>query len=219
MAECIRARGRHLRYVAFAPALRHPAHNLLLARSLTVIFRIALFFRSCCPQAQLEFFKARLIDTIEEKQKKAAQQSLGRGRGTDAKTADGKAGAGDKRKRTEPERISVLPASYTLTAEELKADMEEISTNVDHYSVRSAAAASDDLRSSAAQDAWFDRSRQLLHANGHSLERGSTVFVYLQGQRVDDTWTLTAMNAVEVTLRDADGTKLKVTLAQVSEPG
>ena len=32
---------------------------------------------------------------------------------------------------------------------------------------------------------------------------GATVIVYLQGQRVDDTWTLTAMNAVEVTLRDA----------------
>ena len=28
-------------------------------------------------------------------------------------------------------------------------------------------------------------------------------------------WTLTAMNAVEVTLRDNDGTKLKVTLAQL----
>ena len=56
--------------------------------------------------------------------------------------------------------------------------------------------------------------RQLLHCNGHAFERGATVFVYLQGQRVDDTWTLTAMNAVEVTLRDADGTKLKVTLAK-----
>ena len=59
---------------------------------------------------------------------------------------------------------------------------------------------------------WIDLPRE---GNGHSLERGSTVFVYLQGQRVDDTWTLTAMNAVEVTLRDAEGTKLKVTLAQM----
>ena len=166
---------------------------------------------SLSAQAHLEFFKARLIDGIEEKQKKAAQQVGGRGRGTDAK---GKAG-GDKRKRSEPEKISCLPASYTLKPEELKADMEEINTNHDHYSVRSAAVASDELRASSSQDAWFDRSRQLLHCSGHSLERGSNVFVYLQGQRVDDAWTLTAMNAVEVTLRDQDGTKLKVTLAQL----
>ena len=79
----------------------------------------------------------------------------------------------------------------------------------------SVTAASDELRAASSQEAWFDRSRQLLHCNGHALERGSTVFVYLQGQRVDDTWTLTAMNAVEVTLRDAEGTKLKVTLAQM----
>ena len=111
--------------------------------------------------------------------------------------------------------MSCLPASYGLSADELKADMEEINTNVDHYSVRSAAAASDEMRGAASTDAWFDRSRQLLHANGYSLERGATVFVYMQGQRVDDTWTLTAMNAVEVTLRDAEGTKLKVTLAQM----
>ena len=165
---------------------------------------------SSCVQAALEFFKARLIDTIEEKQKKAAQQNGGRQNG-DAK---GKAGAaGEKRKLAD--HVSCLPSSYQLKAEELKADLEEINTNVDHYSVRSAAAASDELRAASSQDAWFDRSRQMLHCNGHSLERGSTVFVYLQGQRVDDTWTLTAMNAVEVTLRDAEGTKLKVTLAQL----
>ena len=111
--------------------------------------------------------------------------------------------------------MSCLPATYCLKPEELKADLEEIATSVDHYSVRSAAAASDELRSSASQDAWFDRSRQLLHCNGHAFERGAQVFVHLQGQRVDDSWTLTAMNAVEVTLRDADGTKLKVTLAQL----
>ena len=69
--------------------------------------------------------------------------------------------------------------------------------------------------SGSSADAWFDRSRQLLHCNGHTLERGQTVFVYQQGQRVDESWTLTAMNAVEVTLRDAEGTKLKVTLAQL----
>ena len=36
----------------------------------------------------------------------------------------------------------------------------------------------------------------------------------MQGQRVDDLWQVHAMNAVEVT-RDADGTKLKVTFAQL----
>ena len=87
--------------------------------------------------------------------------------------------------------------------------------NVDHYSVRSAAAASDELRSSGSTDAWFDRSRQLLHCNNYALERGSTLHVYMNGQRVEDHWTLTAMNAVEVTLRTDEGTKLKVTLAQL----
>ena len=115
-------------------------------------------------------------------------------------------------------RINLLKqirVAHRPPPDELKADLEEINTNVDHYSVRTAAAASDELRAASSQEAWFDRSRQLLHCNGHALERGSTVFVYLQGQRVDDTWTLTAMNAVEVTLRDAEGTKLKVTLAQM----
>jgi hypothetical protein len=87
--------------------------------------------------------------------------------------------------------------------------------NVDHYSVRSAAVASDELRSGSSAEAWFDRSRQVLHCNGNALERGQNVIVYMQGQRVDDQWQLTAMNAVEVTLRDQDGTKLKVTLAQL----
>jgi len=165
-------------------------------------------------KAQLEFFKARLIDTIEEKQKKAAaQQAGGRSRDADAKAKQ----AGDKRKRGEvvEEKPSCLPPSYMLKAEELKADMEEIATSVDHYSVRSAAAASDEMRGGSSTEAWFDRSRQLLHCNGQSFDRGATVHVYMQGQRVDDSWTLTSMNAVEVTLRDADSTKLKVTLAQL----
>ena len=110
----------------------------------------------------------------------------------------------------------VLSASFVLKPEELKADLEEINTNVDHYSVRSAAAAREDVSAiGGASDAYFDRSRQLLHCGGHSYERGSNVLVFSQGQRVDDSWTLTAMNAVEVTLRDTDGVKLKVTLAQL----
>ena len=75
--------------------------------------------------------------------------------------------------------------------------------------------ASDELRSTGSGDAWFDRNRQLLHCNSHALERGAAVYVHQQGQRVDGQWTITAMNAVEVTLRDSDGTKLKVTLSQL----
>lgn len=81
--------------------------------------------------------------------------------------------------------------------------------------MRSAAIASDELRNNSSSDAWFDRNRQELHCNGHSYERGSQVLVYQQGQRIDDVWTMTAMNAVEVTLRDNDSAKLKVTLAQL----
>lgn len=146
------------------------------------------------------------MDGIEEKQKKSAQ-AAGRGR----RPADDKGGAA-KRARA---GSAAMPTSYTLKPEELKADLEEITTQVDHYSVRSAAVVSDELRTGATADAWFDRTRQLLHCNGHGFERGSAVFVYTQGQRVDDLWTLTAMNAVEVTLRDAEGIKLKVTLAQL----
>jgi len=160
-------------------------------------------------KAHLELFRSRLIDTIEEKQKKAARQrEAGSGsRGESKQPAD-------KRKRVEVTG-SCLPPSYALKADELKADLEEITTNVDHYSVRSAAAASDELRSSSSADAWFDRGRQVLHCGSQTFERNQHVFVYAQGQRVDDQWSLAAMNAVEVTLRDAEGSKLKVTLAQL----
>jgi len=164
-------------------------------------------------KAQLEFFRSRLIDTIEEKQKKATRQM-----GTRANEAEAEAkvpAPGEKRKRNVSSSVGPLPAAYSLKPDELKADLEEILANVDHYSVRSAAAASDELRGTSSAEAWFDRSRQMLHCSGQSYERGSNVFVYMQGQRVDEVWTLTAMNAVEVTLREADGTKLKVTLAQL----
>ena len=174
-------------------------------------------------RAQLEFFKSRLIDAIEEKRKKASEQQHMGMRRLGAETGKGAAGANGKRKRDgagggddENGAPSLLPASFALKPEELKADLEEINTNVDHYSVRSAAAASDEMRSTTTTaEAWFDRSRQLLHCNGQSYDRGAAVIVYSQGQRVDDDWTLTAMNAVEVTLRDAEGVKLKVTLAQL----
>jgi len=91
-------------------------------------------------KAQLELFKSRLIDTIEEKQKKAARQRDG----SPGSTAESKQPA-DKRKRVDTP--ANFQPSFTLTADELKADLEEITTNVDHYSVRSAAAASDELRS------------------------------------------------------------------------
>jgi len=164
-------------------------------------------------RAQLEFFRSRLVDTIEEKQKKASRQTGGRGP-EDASKAP-QPGDNKRKRAAPPPTSSPLPPSYTLKPDELKADLEEILTNVDHYSVRSAAAASDELRGASNAEAWFDRSRQLLHCGGASYERGATVIVFSQGQRVDELWTLTAMNAVEVTLRDTDGTKLKVTVAQL----
>lgn len=80
--------------------------------------------------------------------------------------------------------------------------------------MRTAAIASEDLRNSG-NDIWFDRSRHLLHCNGHSLERDAVVAFIKEGQRIDDRWAITAMNAVEVTLQSNHGTKHKVTLAML----
>lgn len=162
-------------------------------------------------KAQLEFFKSRLIDTIEEKRKKAARAGDGSRLGGEPN----KPGADSKgRKRPLEPPSSCLP-SFALKPEELKADMEEMNTNQDHYSVRSAAAASDELRGASTTDAVYDRHRQTLTCNGLTLERGAMVTVYMQGQRLDETWQLQAMSAVEVSLKDPDGQKLKVTLAQL----
>uniref|UniRef100_A0A7S3B7Q3 Uncharacterized protein n=1 Tax=Haptolina ericina TaxID=156174 RepID=A0A7S3B7Q3_9EUKA len=159
--------------------------------------------------AQLEFFRSRLIDSIEEKQRKVVHQSGFRIR---SPAVDGNK---QPAKRRFIGGLNGLNITYSLTPEEMKSDLEEITSSVDRYSVRSAAVASDDLRNSSSSDAWFDRNRQQLHCNGNSFERGSQVLVYQQGQRVEDMWTMTAMNAVEVTLRDSDSQKLKVTLAQL----
>ena len=77
------------------------------------------------------------------------------------------------------------------------------------------AAAAEELRVSAGGEVWFDRNRHLMHCHGYAFERGASLVVYQQGQRVDQTWTLTAMNAAECTLRDTEGNKFKVTLAQL----
>jgi len=161
--------------------------------------------------AQLEFFRSRLIDSIEEKQKKLQRQSSFSIR----RPAPDGDGAKQPAKRRFIGGLAGLDVTYSLTPEEMKSDLEEISSSADRYSVRSAAIVSDDLRNSSSSDAWFDRNRQQLHCNGHSFERGSPVLVYQQGQRVDNMWTMAAMNAVEVTLRDSDSQKLKVTLAQL----
>jgi len=161
-------------------------------------------------KAHMEFFKVRLIDSLEEKQKKATRQSGLRTRRSE--DGDAKDAAS---KRRQINGLTGLDIAYSLKPEEAKADLDEIQSAADRYSVRSAAIVSDDLRNSSTGDAYFNRSQQQLHCNGHAFERGSTVFVYQQGQRVEDLWTLTAMNAVEVTLRDNDGAKLKVTLAQL----
>jgi len=54
-----------------------------------------------------------------------------------------------------------------------------------------------------------------LHCHGASFERGSAVTVLHNGQPVEEEWSITAMNAVETTLRATDGSKLKVTLSQL----
>jgi hypothetical protein len=163
-------------------------------------------------QAQLEFFKSRLIDSIEEKRKKV--KTLG-GDGPSAGSSIPTDGKGRKQ-ALEP--TGCLPTSFArLKPEEIKADLEELNTNVDHYSVRNAVSGATEAANSAnATDAYFDKQRQMLHCNGLALERGMPVIVLQQGQRVDNTWVVHAMNAVEVTLRDSDSTKLKVTLAQVN---
>jgi len=123
---------------------------------------------------------------------------------------------------------------FLLKPEELKQDVAELLRNVDHYSVRSAAIAGDELRSSLNSNAggsnnnstaasssntngdiWFDRNRQLLHFNGQCFERGAPLILYHNGQRMEEQWMMTAMNAVEVTLRATEGGKLKVTLSQL----
>lgn len=83
-------------------------------------------------QAHLEFFKSRLIDSIEEKRKKAT-------RAGDSAHADSesKAGADKRRKRPFDMIIPALPSSFALKPEELKADLEEINSTYHGASDRS----------------------------------------------------------------------------------
>lgn len=104
--------------------------------------------------------------------------------------------------------------SFTLNPEEVKHDVMEMMSVADRYSSRPATVTSEEIRGGGA-DTHFDRGRQQLYLNGDALELGSEVSVYQQGEQVADVWVITGMNAVEVTLRDQDGTKLKVTLAQL----
>ncbi|EOD12368.1 hypothetical protein EMIHUDRAFT_223735 [Emiliania huxleyi CCMP1516] len=144
-------------------------------------------------KAQLEFFQSRLIDSLEQKQRAMARQvGFKHGRRpADPAKGDAKGGEGDAKR----------------------------AKNVDHYTVRSAAMASGDAH--GGNEVWYDRSRLQLHCHGHSFERNGAVLVYQHGQRLEDEWTISAMNAVETTLRArgaceaSDGAKLKVTLSQL----
>jgi len=163
-------------------------------------------------KAQLEFFQSRLIDSLEQKQRAMARQvgfKHGR-RPADPAKGDAKGGEGDAKHAKAAPGPSV---NYMLKPEECKADIEEILRNVDHYTVRSAAMASGDAH--GGNEVWYDRSRLQLHCHGHSFERNGAVLVYQHGQRLEDEWTISAMNAVETTLRASDGAKLKVTLSQL----
>ena len=123
--------------------------------------------------------------------------------------------------KSDPARCCATPtfavfdaATYALPPDQLKADLEEIENAASRYSVRTAAIASEDLRN-AGNDIYFDRSRHLLHCNGHSFERDAWVAFIKEGHRIEDRWSITAMNAVEVTLQSIQGTKQKVTLAML----
>ena len=141
--------------------------------------------------AQLEFYRSRLVDNIEEKQRKSADQAGG---GRPRRQADAGKTTDKKRRRV---GLSGLEGGFALPADQQKADLEEIESAVARYSVRAAAVASEDLRNAAAAaDVWFDRGRQVLHCNGHALERDALVAVVKEGQRLEDRWTITAMNAV-----------------------
>ena len=118
--------------------------------------------------AQLEFYRSRLIDNIEEKQRKSDQAGGGRPR----RQADAAKIADKKRRRV---GISGLEGGFALPPDQQKADLEEIENAVARYSVRAAAMPSEDMRNAAAADVWFDRGRQLLHCNGHALERDAVV--------------------------------------------
>ena len=141
--------------------------------------------------AQLEFYRSRLVDNIEEKQRKSADQAGG---GRPRRQADAGKTTDKKRRRV---GLSGLEGGFALPPDQQKADLEEIENAVARYSVRAAAVASEDLRNAAAAaDVWFDRGRQVLHCNGHALERDALVAVVKEGQRLEDRWTITAMNAV-----------------------
>ena len=141
--------------------------------------------------AQLEFYRSRLVDNIEEKQRKSADQAGG---GRPRRQADAGKITDKKRRRV---GLSGLEGGFALPPDQQKADLEEIENAVARYSVRAAAVASEDLRNAAAAaDVWFDRGRQVLHCNGHALERDALVSVVKEGQRLEDRWTITAMNAV-----------------------
>jgi len=159
-------------------------------------------------KAQLEFYRNRLIDGIEEKQRKSADQAGFRPR----RKADDTSKPPEKCRKV---GLAGMEVSFALPPDQMKADLEEIEGAVARYSVRAAAVASEDMRNNAGgSDIWFDRGRQVLHCNGHALERDAMVMVIKEGQRVDDRWTITAMNAVEVTLQSG-GVKHKVTLAML----
>ena len=65
-------------------------------------------------------------------------------------------------------------------------------------------------------DVYFDKVRSRLHINQLTFERGHAVYVLQQNTRVDDDpWEISAINSLEVTLRDTDSVKHKIQLAQL----
>ena len=82
-----------------------------------------------------------------------------------------------------------------------------------HYTPRGA---EDIVMRGQGGDVYFDKVRSRLHINQLTFERGHAVYVLQQNTRVDDDpWEISAINSLEVTLRDTDSVKHKIQLAQL----
>lgn len=194
--------------------------------------------------AQLELFKAKLLDALLRRKDKLSKRSGLRGTkrplrrcgdgaaavlpkaATAAPAADGVASSlPAKRGRAAAKAAAAEAAAaaaeaagglrYSLRASECETDLEAMLRDVDHYATRAAAAASDDVRQGSAASVYYDRNRQQLHVHGTWHDRGDPVAVYLAGQRIDEDWCISAMNAVEITCRAADQSRLKITISQL----
>ena len=168
--------------------------------------------------AQLEFAKARIVDSLEKKAAKGSSNPGAFGRSRPNGAANGAAGGSgepaEKRPRTSAGGLGMLPAAtFALLPADVKADLDAITADVQHYTPRGA---EDIVMRGQGGDVYFDKVRSRLHINQLTFERGHAVYVLQQNTRVDDDpWEISAINSLEVTLRDTDSVKHKIQLAQL----